>query len=306
MALPKADLILRNGRIWCGLEEGFVEAIAIWRGRVLATGSGVDIEPLAGASTRQVDLRGRLAIPAFNDNHMHLLPLGMSMVEVDVRASEVRTMEGLLGRIRARVQKAPPGEWVVGRGYDHFELDLKRHPLREEIDQIAPENPVYIKRTCGHVGVANSRALEAAGIREDSPDPEGGAFERQNGRLTGLLMERAQYLVAKAQPKPTVEALIDGIERAGKHCASQGIASVMDANVGARAGMNEILAYDTAKRTGRLPVRTYMCLAGGPTGVVEPAHARGLITGAGDDMLRVGPVKVFTDGSAGGRTEAMS
>ncbi|MGE0719584.1 MAG: amidohydrolase [Alphaproteobacteria bacterium] len=306
MPFPKADLVLRNGRVWCGLESGFAEAIAIWRGRVLATGDRAEMDGLVGPGTRVVDLAGRLAIPAFNDNHMHLLPLGLSMVEVDVRASEVRTLEALLGRIRAQVAKAAPGEWVVGRGYDHFELDVKRHPLREELDIIAPANPVYVKRTCGHVGVGNSLALRAAGIDEDSPDPPGGALERQNGRLTGLLMERAQYLVSKVIPKPSVEALVDAIERAGNLCAAQGIASVMDANVGARCGMDEILAYDTAKRLGRLPVRTYMCLSGGPTGVVEPAFARGLVTKAGDDMLKVGPVKVFTDGSAGGRTAAMS
>lgn len=306
MPLPKADLVLRNGRIWCGMEFGFTELIAIWRGRVLATGRESEIEPLVGPATRKLDLNGRLAIPAFNDNHMHLLPLGLSMLDVDVRATEVRTMEALLGRIKAAADKAAPGEWVVGRGYDHFELDLKRHPLREELDQIAPRNPVYIKRTCGHVGVANSLALQAAGIDEQSPNPQGGALERQNGRLTGLLMETAQHLVGKVVPKPSVAALVDAVERAGEVCASHGIASVMDANVGARCGMDEILAYDTAKRLGRLPVRTYMCLAGGPSGVVEPAFQRGLVTNAGDDLLKVGPVKVFTDGSAGGRTAAMS
>ncbi|BBK41954.1 amidohydrolase [Allostella vacuolata] len=305
MPLPKADLVLRNGRIWCGLESGFVESVAVWRGRVLATGRESEIEALVGPATRRLDLAGRLAIPAFNDNHMHLLPLGLSMVEVDIRATEVRTMEALLGRIKAAADQARPGEWVVGRGYDHFEFDLKRHPLREELDQVAPRNPVYIKRTCGHVGVANSLALQAGGVVEESPNPQGGALERQNGRLTGLLMETAQRLVSTVIPKPSLAALVDGIERAGKMCAGYGIASVMDANVGARCGMDEIAAYETARRLGRLPVRTYMCLAGGPAGIVEASHARGLVTKAGDDMLKVGPVKVFTDGSAGGRTAAM-
>jgi len=306
MPLPKADLVLRNGRVWRGLDEGMAAAAAIWRGRVLATGQDGDIDALIGPATRVIDLGGRLAIPGFNDNHMHLLPLGLAMVDVGLRASEVKTLDALLARIRAKADSLAPGEWVVGRGYDHFELDVKRHPFREELDRVAPRNPVVIKRTCGHLAVVNSLALDAAGIAEDMPDPEGGTMERQNGRLTGLLAERAMYLVTRVMPALTQAQLVDAIERAGRHCLAQGITSVMDANVGARSGMAEIAAYQTAKRTGRLPVRTYLCLSGGPTGIVDPAERQGLVTGAGDDMLRIGPVKVFTDGSAGGRTAAMT
>jgi hypothetical protein len=168
---------------------------------------------------------------------------------------------------------------------------------------VAPRNPVYVKRTCGHVGVANSLALEAGGIVEEAPNPQGGALERQNGRLTGLLMETAQRLVSTIIPKPSVGAMVEAIERAGMACASHGIASVMDANVGARCGMDEIAAYETARRPAGCRCAP-TCAAAAPTGGragprPRPRDEVGRRHAAGR------PGQVFTDGSAGGRTAAM-
>jgi predicted amidohydrolase YtcJ len=264
------------------------------------------MEPLIGPATRVIDLRGRLAAPGLYESHMHLLPLGLAMVEVDVRPRRVRTLDELLAKIRARAMQAKPGEWIVARGYDQFRLDVKRHPLREELDQAAPDNPVHLVRACGHISIVNSLALRLAGIDERTPVPAGGAIEQRDGRLTGLLAENARDAVRAAMPEPTDEDLVAAIERAGAYCRSFGITSVMDAAVGMRAGYREIVAYRTAQRTGRLPVRTNQCLLGGPGGILDRAHADGLVTGTGDGMLSVGPVKIFTDGSAGGKTAAMT
>ena len=305
MALPKADTVLKNGRVFESLESGFREAVALWCGRVLATGDWREIEALVGPDTRVIDLRGRAVVPGFNDAHQHLMSLGLTMEEIDLRPRHVKSLESLLDRVRARVAGARPGDWIFGGRYDHFHLDIKRHPHREELDSVAPDNPVFLKRTCGHMGVANSRALRLAGIAEDSPDPPGGHIERQNGRLTGLLQERAQELISAVVPPLSQEALIAGIERAGRHMLSRGVTSVMDAAVGMRQGMDDYLAYQEARRQGRLPVRTYLSLTGGPAGIQDRALERGLKTGVGDDYLRVGSVKLFTDGSAGGKTAAM-
>ena len=305
MALPKADLVLKNGRVFESLETGFCDAVALWSGRVLATGHWQEIETLVGPGTRVIDLRGRATVPGFNDAHQHLMSLGLTMDEIDLRPRAVKSLERLLERVRARAAEARPGDWIFGGRYDHFHLDIKRHPYREELDSVAPDNPVFLKRTCGHVGVANSLALRLAGISEDSPDPPGGHIERQNGRLTGLLQERAQELISAVVPSLSQEALIAGIERAGQHMLSRGVTSVMDAGVGMRQGMDDYLAYQEARRQGRLPVRTYLSLTGGPAGIQDEALERGLKTGVGDDYLRVGSVKLFTDGSAGGKTAAM-
>lgn len=303
---PKADTVLTNGRVFRGLREGFAEAVALWSGRVLATGTASDMEPLIGPGTRVIDLHGRLATPGLYDAHMHLLPYGLGMADVDVRPAAARTLERLLAKIAERARATPPGGWVFARGYDQFELDVKRHPVREELDAVAPDNPVYLVRACGHVAVANSMALELAGIDERTPVPQGGAIEQRDGRLTGLMAETGRERLRAVLPDPTDADLVGAIERAGRACLAYGITSVMDAAVGMRAGYREIAAYRTAQRQRRLPVRVNQCLLGGPGGILEQAFADGIVTGAGDDMLRVGPVKIFTDGSAGGRTAAMS
>ena len=301
----KADLILRSGRVWRGVGDGFTEAVAVSRGRVMAAGNDGDIDGLVGPETRVIDLRGRLAIPGINDAHMHLLPLGLAQREVDVRPGRAATVPALLEQVRLGVASHAPGEWVYGRGYDHYLMAEKRHPLREELDLVAPDNPVYIKRCCGHMGVANSAALICAGITEATPQPDGGHRELQNGRLTGLLQERAQDAIFAAMPPPDLEELVQGIEDGGNLLLAKGITSAMDAGVGMRAGFDDYLAYVRARDTGRLPVRAYLCLLGGPNGIVEQAYEAGLITGVGDNRMKIGPVKIFTDGSAGGRTAAM-
>lgn len=302
-----ADLILTGGRIWCGLGVPEVEAAATFGGRILATGDADAIAPLIGPHTVVIDLAGRLATPGLNDAHMHLIPYGTAMREVDLRPAAAPDLEALLGAIRDRAAGAPAGDWIVGRGYDHFKLDVGRHPYREELDAAAPDHPVYIVRTCGHLAVANSAALALAGIGEETQSPPGGLIERQNGRLTGLLAETGREAVMDALPKATMDELVGSIEAAGRDLLSRGITSCMEAAIGIRDGWTEMLAYQHAHRTGRLPLRVYGTLMGDKTrSVLAEARAAGMVSGGGDDMFRIGPVKIFTDGSAGGRTAAMT
>ena len=301
----QADLVLKNGRIFVGLGQPYVESIAIFGNRVLALGNGTQLDGLVGADTKVMELNGRAVIPGINDGHQHLLSVGMAMGEVDLRPEKVSTLAEALEAIKQQVDKTKSGEWVFGGRYDHFNLDVGRHPFREELDQVSPENPVYIKRTCGHMGVANSLALKAAGVDMNTPNPAGGNIERQNGQLTGLLQERAQSLVLDIMPPLPLETLIQGVELAGDLFWRQGITSVMDAAVGMRQGFDHYLAYQEARRQRRLPVRMYLAFSGGPGGVQETAWEHGLITGAGDEFLKAGTVKLFTDGSAGGKTAAM-
>lgn len=305
--MAKADVVLSGGRIFCGLNEGFVEALAIADGRVLAAGTLDEIAPLLDDSTRTIDLAGRVAVPGFNDAHMHLLPLGLAMNEVNLRPEEgVRSVGEILRRLKEAAAGKKPGEWVFGRGYDHNELAEGRHPTAEEIDAVAPDNPVYIKRTCGHVGIVNSRAMREAGIGHNTPSPDGGLIERRDNKLTGLLAERAMRLVVDAMPKPSKAELLTAIERAGHYMLSQGFTSVMDAGVGMLAGMAEIEAYEEAASSGRLPVRTWVCIYGNPDGIGQTAYDAGYRFGRETGILRYGAMKVFGDGSAGGLTAAMS
>jgi predicted amidohydrolase YtcJ len=303
----EADLILHNGRIWRGREEGISQAVAVWQGKVLATGSNADMLSLKGPATEVIDLKGHFAGPGLIDNHLHLIATGIAMGFVDATPAAAPTLAALMQSISARAATTPKGGWVRARGYDQVKLDTGRHPTREDLDRAAPDHPVMLTRACGHVSIANSRALALAGISEVTPVPDGGVIGLTDGKLNGFLAENAQNLVKAAMPETTTEELIDGIERAGQHLLAFGITSCMDAAVGHVAGFPEIQAYEMAKRAGRLPVRVWLTLLGDPgVSIVEDCWRAGLITGAGDDMLRVGGVKIFLDGSAGGRTAWMT
>lgn len=302
-----AELILTGGRVWCGKDLPEAEAVAMAGGRILATGSAEEMGALAGPQTRVVDLAGRLAIPGINDAHMHLLPYGLAMSEVDLRPRAAPTLQALLEALRQRAAETPAGDWVTGRGYDHFQLDVKRHPTRDELDAVCPDHPCYIVRTDGHLAIANTRALALAGIGENTPSPEGGLIERRDGRLTGLVAETAREPIIAAMPRTTSDDMVTAIERGGKDLLSYGITSVMEAAIGLRDGWDEMEAYRAAHAAGRLPVRVWGTVMGdkGRT-ILERCQAEGLVTGQGDDMFRIGGVKIFTDGSAGGRTAAMT
>lgn len=299
-----ADTILHNGTIWRGYDDGICAALAIWQGRILATGADDEMLALRGPDTRVIDLQGRFATPGLNDNHLHLMPLGISMGWVDASPGTHATLKSLQAALTERAAQTPEGGWVMARGYDQVKLDTGRHPDRSELDDAVPDKPVVLVRACGHVTLGNTRAFELAGIDDTTPVPQGGVIEKINGRLTGLLAENAQGLLRDAAPAPTVDELVDAAERAGKYLLAQGITSCMDAAVGMAGGFNEIRAYHIAKRCGRLPVRVWQVLLGDPgrTSIIQQCFDAGLVSGVGDDMLRVGAVKIFLDGSTGGKT----
>ena len=305
--LVDADLILHNGRIWRGLAEGTCQALAVWQGRVLAAGTDAEVLGLRGAGTQVIDLAGRFACPGLNDNHLHLIATGLVMSWVDISPEAAPTLDRLLARIAQRAAATPKGDWIRARGYDQVKLDTGRHPTRDELDSVAPDHPVVVTRACGHVSVVNSKALERAQVSEATPVPDGGVIGSSEGRLNGFLAENAQNLVTSTIPAPTLDELIGAIEQGGKHLLSYGITSCMEAALGHIAGYVEMQAYQQAKLSGRLPVRVWLTLLGDPgTSIVEECWRAGYVTGVGDDMLRIGAVKIFLDGSAGGRTAWMT
>ena len=303
----RADTILYNGTIWCGYEEGIVDALAIWQGKVLAAGTKDQIWSFKGENTRLINLEGQFATPGLNDAHLHLISVGLTLNWIDATPQAAPTLEKLLDAIRQQAALVPAGTWIKARGYDQTKLDIGRHPHKSELDAAAPDHPVMLVRACGHVSIFNSKAFELAGIDEKSPVPDGGLIEQQNGVLTGMVAENAQGVVRQAIPTATTEEMIEAIESAGNLLLSYGITSVMDAAVGHVAGFDEIRAYNLAKLQKRLPVRTWLVLLGDPgTSIVDKCYEAGLVSGVGDDMLTVGAVKIFLDGSAGGRTAWMS
>lgn len=303
----QADTILYNGVIWRGLDEGTTEALAIWENKVLAAGSNDEVLSLKGERTKLIDLQGQFATPGLNDAHLHLISIGLTLNWIDATPAAAPTLDSLLRAIKEQAAKTPPGTWIRARGYDQTKLDIGRHPHKSELDAVAPEHPVMVTRACGHVSIFNTAAFKLAGIDEATPVPEGGLLEQKNGVLTGMVAETAQGLVRAAIPKASTEEMIDAIDAAGNMLLSYGITSVMDAAVGMLSGFDEIRAYNLAKLRGKLPVRAWLVLLGDPgVSIVPQCHEAGLVSGVGDDMLTIGAVKLFLDGSAGGRTAWMT
>ncbi|MFT8777149.1 MAG: amidohydrolase [Gluconacetobacter liquefaciens] len=301
-----ADTIMTGGKIFRGLGLPLAEAVAISGTRIVAVGSDALVFELAGPATRRIDLGGRLAVPGFNDAHQHPLPLGLMMGQVNLRPEYVRTLDQLLEAIRAEARRLPPGQWIQGRGYDDSVLDVERPPTLDELSAAAPDHPVIIFRLCGHVGMANRAALAVAGLTAETPDPEGGALGRDASGLTGLIQERAKQLLTKHIPRPTTTELVEAVDRVSSFLNSQGYTAVMDAGIGFADGMEDITAYRAARDSGALSVRLWGCLFGNPEGIADAAWEAGVRPGSGCEMLRFGAMKVFADGSAGGRTAAMT
>jgi predicted amidohydrolase YtcJ len=278
-----------------------VEAILVEGERIRATGALDHVKALSSSSNRTVDLGGAFLAPGFNDNHTHPPKFGESLVQIDASPRTVPTLQRLLDAFRASACSNGVAEWIIGRGYDDTRLDVHRHPTRDELDQVSAEQPILLVRTCGHLGVANSAALAAAGISDTTPDPQGGQIDQdQHGRATGLLRETALKLVQRVEPRPTRADIARYLTSAGNVFLSQGITSVADASI---TRPEQLGAYQDLARSCELPFRVYTMML--IDDMLDTLSSLGIQTGFGDEWVRIGPAKVFQDGSGGGRTAAM-
>ncbi len=292
------DLVLYNGIIYTvDPARPRVEAVAIKGERILAVGSGKEMRALAGPSTKQVDLKGRFAMPGFNDAHIHLANGGQARLAVELTGS--RTLAEFQQRIRARLNDYKPGEWVTGRGWDHTIWPVKKFPTRWDLDAVSAQHPMIFTRVDGHVAVANSLALQKAGVTKETPNPPGGEIERgPDGEATGMLLERAQGLVRRVVPEITPAQRRRGLELALAEAARHGITSVQD-----NSGWEDFLLYEELKKEGKLTLRVTEWLPfTAPLDRLEEMRKRG---GTADPWLRTGALKGVADGTLGSRTAHM-
>ncbi len=298
----EADLLLHNGSILT-LDPAVprVESLAIAAGRVLAVGDFRTLSSLRGRRTEIVDLEGGCGLPAFTDSHCHLNAYGLAMDEVDCSPRAAPTLADVKARIATAARSVRPGHWVQARGYDDTQLRPAGHPTRRDLDDSARDVPVILRRRCGHVCVANSLALQMAGITNTGPDVAGGTIDRDvEGVPTGVLRERAQQLVRNLIPPPDVDTLKRAILRAADAYLREGFCAVHDAS-GAR--MEELAAYRALAEEQRLPLRVTVMVR---DPWITDVMASGLATGFGNEWVKVGPYKLFADGGIGPRTAAVS
>jgi predicted amidohydrolase YtcJ len=305
LPLPYPDLVLYNGKIRTFATDATIcEALASSAGRIVATGNSDDIRRLAGPDTRLIDLRGRPAIPGLTDTHVHLSEKGTAEMElVDCRDFYVgvRSIADILQRLANAASTAPRGSWIVAHGspMQDFRLTDKRFPDKRDLDGVARDHPVSISFGA-HITIGNSKALEVAKIDRDTPDPAGGHIRKdpQTGELTGELHERAQLILKKVAPEFNYLQLKDGIVFALKQCLERGVTTVHDIVRYAEP----VRAYQEIYKEGRMHARVSIL----PRVIESMIESKslielGLITGFGNDWLRVGGVKMSIDGGITGR-----
>jgi predicted amidohydrolase YtcJ len=299
----RITLLLVNGKIFTADAHGTIaEAVAIDGERIIAVGKTGELAARFDAA-RTVDLQGKLVTPGFNDAHVHFLNGGMALLQVDLTSA--RSLEEVKRRISARLRELPAGAWLTGRGWDHTlwgERFKNSLPTKRDLDDIAPANPVLLGRVDGHIAWANSLALQRAGITRTTPDPKGGAIERDaTGEPTGIVKETAVELVARVVPAPTREENLRAIEAALDLARRVGVTSIQD-----NSGYETTKLYRELLRQGKLTVRVAEWQNFNDD-IAEIKRQRAEFASFRDDpqRLKLTALKGYMDGSLGSRTAAL-
>ncbi len=289
-----AELAITGARIYTvDPAHPTASAMAVKDGKILAIG---DITKFIGPSTRKIDVHGGAIIPGFIDSHGHMEGLGDSLDTLDLRGTKSEQEVAEIIRKAAREHK--PGDWIRGHSWDQNNWPGKQFPKAETISAAAPENPVYLTRVDGHAGWVNGKALEIGGITAATPDPPGGKILRDAaGAPSGVLIDRAQSLVAGKIPPASRQQIREQLRRAALECARLGITTVHDAGVS-----REVLdAYRSLIREHRLPIRIY-AMIGGEGALWREYLKRGPELG---ERLTVRSIKLMADGALGSRGAAL-
>lgn len=292
-----ANLDFTNARLFNG--TGFSEptTLKVRGGRIVSAECDRDADSV-------VDLDGKFVLPGFIESHAHPMELGQQLLGLDIVPASVAGIEDICALVSERAENAEEGEWITGSGWDENYFAEGRTITRDDLDRVAPDTPVALTRTCVHMMVVNTAALEASGLDEDVEDPNGGRFVRdENGRFTGLVQEAAMDLIKIA--KPTKEDYRQALQLAQGELLSYGITTVHDMSTFGTS----IQAYTNASRNGTLRVRFRLWLwalqQAGWVGLLEEVLSMGVGSGFGNEKLRVEGVKFTLDGSVSGKTAAM-
>jgi hypothetical protein len=288
-------LAIVNARVWTGdARQPWAEAVAVREDRLVAVGSSAEVTRHTEAGTRVIDARGRMLVPGFNDSHLHFLDAGFRLASVQLR--DARTPAEFIARIQAFAATVPPGTWITGGDWDHENWGGEL-PRRDWIDAVTPQHPVWVSRLDGHMGLANSAALRAAGVTAATREVEGGTIVRgANGEPAGVLKDNAMSLVSRVVPTPSPEMSARALEAAMRHVAANGVTSVQHMGT-----WPELEVFERAHAAGKLRTRIYAAV---PLDTWERLRDTVARRGRGDAWLRIGALKGFVDGSLGSHTAA--
>ena len=294
------DLIFKNARIYTANDKSpRAEAVAVKGDKIVFVGKNDAADKLAGPATKVIDLRGATLLPGLTDAHMHLSGVGAR--EMTLNLEGTNTLEAFLAKVKARVDQARPGQWVTGRGWIETFWKPPVFPTRQDLDRIAPNNPVYLTRADGHASVTNSAALRLANITRSTAAPAGGAINKDvEGEPTGMLIDRAQALVGRLVPPPTEDErdqeIIKGVDRELR----LGWTEIQDAH-GTWAEVDRIRRLF---RDGKLKIRIVKTITG-PSADADRLIQQGAVIGEFNGRLTVRTIKVVMDGALGSRGAAL-
>lgn len=273
------------------------EALAVRNGRIVAVGSNAEIRSYVGDETKVIDVGGKTVVPGLVDCHVHMTGFGWHLQTLDLCG--VNSIEEMKQEIREYTMENPEKSWVLGGRWDHEKFVEKRYPTRWDLDEAVSHKPVFLIRVCGHVGVANTKALELAGVGKDTAVKGGKVdVDEVSGEPNGILRENALELVWRAVPKPSVAELEEACIQACRKAVENGLTGVhwiVDS-------AEELRLLQKLCKEWKLPLRVYL---GVPAKLLDTIVKLGLASGFGNEMLKLGFIKVFVDGSLGARTAAL-
>ena len=299
------DRVFFNGKIYVEREH-FEQAMLVQDDRIVRVGSDGEVLAAAPNGCERVDLEGRTVVPGFNDSHLHILMLGDNLNQVALHGcTSMAEVKKIARDFIARTQP-PKGTFPHGSGWnqDYF-TDESRLLTRADLDAVSTEYPIILERACGHILVANTAAIERAGITPDTPAVDGGAIDHdENGQLTGIFRENACQQVLRIRPERTVENVARVLRLAMQHAAECGITSVQTMDLRPSDWQVTLEAYRQVQAENPTLRVYHQCNFMTPEEFQVFLDA-GYRTGVGDDYNKIGPLKLFVDGSLGARTAVM-
>ena len=295
-----ATLVVTGARAWTGdPAQPWAEAVAVRGDNIVAVGATAEIQRLVGDETEVIEANGGMLLPGFIDSHVHFLDGGSTLASVQLR--DAATPEEFTRRIADTARAAETGEWITGGTWDHTNWGGEL-PRREWIDAVTTDNPVWVTRLDGHMGVANTRALELAGVTAATPDIAGGEIVRDaDGNPTGVLKDNAMSLVFDIIPEPSDAQLDAYLDAAMRYVAGNGVTTVHDMFDGTSNSWGGLETYRRAHAADALITRIYSVI---PLADWQKLVADIAEHGRGDEWLKTGGVKGFMDGSLGSHTAA--
>lgn len=293
-------MVLFNGKIiTVDSEDSIASGVAVKDGKILRVGSDDHIKGTVGETTQVIDLNGKAVVPGLIDSHMHPGAYGVYRVMGVQCGPDLDSIQELLDRLEEKARNTPEGRWILGYTLD--DVRLGRYPTRWELDSVTPDNPLYIQRRDGHIGVANSLALESGNVNKDTPDPPHGIIDRdESGVPTGVLREAAKDLVYSKLPQYTEDDFYDGLRLVFDEFLELGLTTV-------HASMtyhHEFKALQRMKRDKTLKLRVCVHASGRDEGLLESLISAGIQTPFGDNWLKLTEVEWVYDNSTSGRTAA--